>query len=265
MGFAFAAPLLFNVRSSSHSISRHAFVPPRVYPLRLRAVMSETTAAADEVSSVPVSQIPASQIPASDTSVVPDADLGRNCIETVDDIREIIALVDEFELLDVRIVDHDVCVEITLEGGLGFVDGKLASPAPVQISTADIAASQQLVPLSEEGEDDGYEAEVMDEEDGEKESLTNEPEDIKDPNTVYDSDFVVTSNRVGFFFSGAKNKPPLVNVGDHVDFNQPVCIIEQLGQQYVYLSEASGTVLRIFVEDGDAVEYGQQVMVIRPD
>ncbi|CAN8072230.1 unnamed protein product [Agarophyton chilense] len=88
---------------------------------------------------------------------------------------------------------------------------------------------------------------------------------VRDADTVYDSDFVVFSNRVGFFFLGAKNKPPLVNVGDRVDFNQAVCIIEQLGQQYVYRSEASGTVLKMFVEDGDAVEYGQQIMVIRPD
>lgn len=172
------------------------------------------------------------------------------------------ALAEQFDLRDLRIVDHGVEIEITREGGYGFEDGKLAVDKEV------VQVVEQGPGVNHFGEEEEEEEEtVMVEEvpEVEEQLLEVGEEEDKDPDMVYESDFVVTSNRVGFFFSGRKNKPPLVNVGDKVAFNQPVCIIEQLGQQYVYLSEASGTVLKIFVEDGDAVEYSQQVMVIRPD
>lgn len=187
-------------------------------------------------------------------------------------------LAEEFDLKDLRVVDHGVCVEVTRQGGLGFEDGKLNNePAPTTVPVSPVGDAGGY-PVGEEMAQDasgeaaisvaaGASAAAPKQLDAtaDDSGMASSRKEEKDPDTVYDSDFVVTSNRVGFFFSGAKNKPPLVNVGDPVKFNQPVCIIEQLGQQYVYLSEASGTVLKIFVEDGDAVEYGQQVMVIRPD
>lgn len=197
-----------------------------------------------------------------DVVVSAEADISKSTIQTLDDVEEIIALADEFNLFDFRIQDNGVAVEISRAGGRGFEDGKLIRQ-PVQAAAAvegyEVAGESVVY---EEAEGEGSDAS---EEVSMAEAEPEKPDAMNDPDTVYDSDFVVTSNRVGFFYSGAKNKPPLVNVGDHVDFNQPVCIIEQLGQQYVYLSEASGTVLKIFVEDGDAVEYDQQVMVIRPD
>lgn len=178
------------------------------------------------------------------------------------------ALAKEFDLADLRVVDSGVTVEISRPGGLGFAEGKLRDlPAPnVVAAGAPYAIGPQEHVLEALGDgEEFYEEEDADDVGGEDPVSDVPIEDPSDTSAVYDSDFVVTSNRVGFFYSGAKNKPPLVNVGDHVAFNQPVCIIEQLGQQYVYLSEASGTVIKIFVEDGDCVEYSQQVMVIRPD
>lgn len=197
-----------------------------------------------------------------DVVVSPEVDISKSAIQTLNDVEEIIALADEFDLFDFRIKDNGVAVEISRPGGRGFEDGKLIRQ-PVQGAVAVEGYEVAEEPVAyEEAEGEGSDAP---EEVSEAETGPEKPDSMSDPDMVYDSDFVVTSNRVGFFYSGAKNKPPLVNVGDHVDFNQPVCIIEQLGQQYVYLSEASGTVLQIFVEDGDAVEYDQQVMVIRPD
>lgn len=199
-----------------------------------------------------------------DIVVSDGVDISQSAIQTLDDVEEIIALVDEFNLSDFRIEDKGVAVEISRPGGRGFEDGKLIRQ-PLQatpvMSPGYEYAEPQIV----------YEEPALSVPASQTEEVVvqkvapEKPDPMSDPDTVYDSDFVVKSDRVGFFYSGAKNKPPLVNIGDHVDFNQPVCIIEQLGQQYVYLSEASGTVVKIFVEDGDAVEYDQQVMVIRPD
>ncbi len=189
--------------------------------------------------------------------VVPQLDLGQ--VTSLADVSQITQLADEFDLADLRIESGGVTIEITREGGRGFVDGVLRDlPQPV--------AAPAIAPSMDETElVDDFESSVEAEEQSVPEPTESESTAPADPNEVYDSDFVVKSNRVGYFFSGARNKPPLVNVGDHVGFNQPVCIIEQLGQQYVYLSEVSGTVTKIFVEDGDAVMFDDQVMVIRPD
>lgn len=192
-------------------------------------------------------------------------------VTSLADVDAIVQLADEFDLGDLKIESGGVSIEITRSGGLGFTDGVLRDPpAPVTTSqvvqsapessvvSESVQAEVEAILASEDFEDDddpASELSISEDKDG-------APLDL---NMVYDSDFVVKSNRVGFFFSGARNKPPLVNVDDHVAFNQPVCIIEQLGQQYVYLSEVSGTVTKIFVEDGDAVQYDDQVMVIRPD
>lgn len=187
----------------------------------------------------------------------------------MDEISELIDVVDQADLADFRYEHEGFSIEITRTNGLGFdEDGNLnAAPEPQRQQLADPAYIDQssidspaVAPSHDH--DQAMETTVSDE----------TPDQLDDtsgtsPSTdeILDSDFVVSSNRVGFFFSGAKNKPPLVNLGDVVAYNQPVCIIEQLGQQYVYLSEASGKVTKLFVEDGDAVEYGTQIMVIRPD
>lgn len=189
---------------------------------------------------------------------------------SIDEISELIEVVDQADLADFRYEHEGFSIEITRTNGLGFdEDGNLnALPEPQRQQVADPAYIEQspiqspaVVP-SHDHDQAVIESAVSDET---PDHLDDTSGTSPSPDEILDSDFVVTSNRVGFFFSGAKNKPPLVNLGDVVAYNQPVCIIEQLGQQYVYLSEASGKVIKLFVEDGDAVEYGTQIMVIRPD
>lgn len=189
---------------------------------------------------------------------------------SMNEISELIEVVDQADLADFRYEHEGFSIEITRTNGLGFdEEGNLnALPEPQRQQVADPAYVEQApietstVVQSHDHDQAAIETTVSDET---ADQLDDKSGTSPSSDEILDSDFVVTSNRVGFFFSGAKNKPPLVNVGDVVAYNQPVCIIEQLGQQYVYLSEASGKVVKLFVEDGDAVEYGTQIMVIRPD
>lgn len=198
-------------------------------------------------------------------------DAGPSAISSLQDVQHIVELAKEFELADFRLADGGVTVEISMPGGRGFKDGKLQDqPAPPATVAAPMLAPGAYGPPPPREAGEVYEEEEEEEEelvddDDEAEMFAAPTEAEADEDGVFPTDFVVTSSRVGFFFSGAKGKPPLANVDDHVAFNQPVCIIEQLGQQYVYLSEVSGTVVKIFVEDGDAIMFGSKVMVIRPD
>lgn len=185
-------------------------------------------------------------------------------MQSMDDVESIISMAAELQMGDLRLSHEGVVLEVTFPGGCGFdADGNLQVPPPpaaAPLPAAAVAAAPatsyvDAVPVAEEEADEPEEAPPS----------ASSDDGFVDSVGAVDSDFTVSSNRVGFFYSGAKNKPPLVNVGDHVGFNQPVCIIEQLSAQYVYKSEVSGTVVAVFLEDGDAVEYGQKLMAIRPD
>lgn len=190
-------------------------------------------------------------------------------VQSMDDVEAIISMAAELQMGDLRLSHEGVTLEVTFPGGAGFdAEGNLQVPPPPVVAAAPAAVAAtpaatyvDAPPSAEEGEADEPEAAAAPTPKWESSS----DDGATDGGGVVDSDFLVSSNRVGFFYSGAKNKPPLVNVGDHVGFNQPVCIIEQLSAQYVYKSEVSGTVVAVCLEDGDAVEYGQKLMAIRPD
>lgn len=200
-------------------------------------------------------------------------DTEASTISCLEDVTELINAIEETSILDFHLEHNGVTVQFSRPGGLGFdSDGNVNPPPdPVYVSQPNIAdqkaTPRQMAPLDTSNRPSAPISTPPVEPPESPKATESATQDAveNDPNQIYETDFVVTSNRVGFFFCGAKNKPPLVNIGDSVEFNQPVCIIEQLGQQYVYLSEASGKVVRVFVEDGDVVEYGTQIMVIRPD
>lgn len=76
----------------------------------------------------------------------------------------------------------------------------------------------------------------------------------------------ITSPMVGTFYRApAPGEPPFVEVGDRVQANQPVCIIEAMKLMNEIEAEVSGQVVSILVENGEPVEYGQPLMQIKPD
>jgi len=77
--------------------------------------------------------------------------------------------------------------------------------------------------------------------------------------------FLVTSPIVGTFYAApSPGAEPFVKVGSHVDSGATLCIIEAMKLMNEIESEVSGEVMRIFVENGQPVEYGQSLFGIRP-
>ena len=56
----------------------------------------------------------------------------------------------------------------------------------------------------------------------------------------------------------------LVKVGTHVETGKVLCIVEAMKLMNEIESDVSGEVMRIFVENGQPVEYGQPLFGIRP-
>lgn len=70
----------------------------------------------------------------------------------------------------------------------------------------------------------------------------------------------VTSPMVGTYYSSASpDNPPFVKIGDKVDKNTIVCIIEAMKVMNEVKSTASGVVVEILVENGHPVEFGSKL------
>ena len=90
---------------------------------------------------------------------------------------------------------------------------------------------------------------------------TTAPEPTVDP----DADlFKITSPIVGTFYrSPGPDKEPYVSEGSHVSPESTVCIVEAMKLMNEIQAEVSGEVVKIYVENGQPVEYGQALFGIR--
>ena len=74
----------------------------------------------------------------------------------------------------------------------------------------------------------------------------------------------VKSPMVGTFYRAASpGAKPFVEVGDTVQVGDTLCIIEAMKLMNEIQSDANGTVAKIFVENGQPVEYGQPLFGIK--
>jgi len=74
----------------------------------------------------------------------------------------------------------------------------------------------------------------------------------------------IRSPMVGTFYRAASpDAEPFVSVGDHVSADTVICIIEAMKVMNEIKAEAEGEVVQILVENGEAVEYGQPLMILR--
>lgn len=84
------------------------------------------------------------------------------------------------------------------------------------------------------------------------------------PAEVEPEGYIVESPMVGIFYeSPAPGKPAFVELGQSIKTGDVLCIIEAMKIMNQIEAETSGTVSKIMVENGDPVEYGQPLFVLR--
>ncbi len=77
---------------------------------------------------------------------------------------------------------------------------------------------------------------------------------------------VVKSPIVGTFYGApSPGAEAFVHIGDHVETGQVLCIIEAMKLMNEIESDVAGEVMRIFVENGQPVEYGEPLFAIHPN
>ena len=76
---------------------------------------------------------------------------------------------------------------------------------------------------------------------------------------------VVKSPIVGTFYSASEpGAKPYASVGDTVQKGQILCIIEAMKLMNEIHAEISGEVVKVYVENGHAVQYSERLFAIKP-
>ena len=76
---------------------------------------------------------------------------------------------------------------------------------------------------------------------------------------------VIKSPMVGTFYrAAAPDAPPFVEVGQEIEVDQVVCIIEAMKLMNEIKSEAVGRIAEVLVESGAPVEFGQPLFSVEP-
>jgi acetyl-CoA carboxylase biotin carboxyl carrier protein len=76
----------------------------------------------------------------------------------------------------------------------------------------------------------------------------------------------VKSPIVGTYYEApAPGAPEFIHIGDHVEPGQVLCIIEAMKLMNEIEAEQSGQIVRKLVTNGQPVEYGEPLLLLRPD
>jgi acetyl-CoA carboxylase biotin carboxyl carrier protein len=152
------------------------------------------------------------------------------------EIRELAELVDKHGFTDFEFENDLIRVRLS----------KQLAPQIVQQAVQPVAAQQvtQTAPSKVETPHPGAKAE----------SEASADEDL----------FKITSPIVGTYYSSpSPDKPAYVQIGGKVSESSVVCIVEAMKLMNEIQAETSGEVVKIYVENGQPVEYGQPLFGIR--
>jgi acetyl-CoA carboxylase biotin carboxyl carrier protein len=67
-----------------------------------------------------------------------------------------------------------------------------------------------------------------------------------------------------FYRSPNPESPPFVDVGDKVDQGEVLCIVEAMKLMNEIEADVGGTILKIYPQNGQPVEFGEPLFAIQP-
>ena len=75
---------------------------------------------------------------------------------------------------------------------------------------------------------------------------------------------VVVAPMVGTFYAGsAPGAKPFIEIGANVEIGDTLCIIEAMKMMNQIESDAKGRITKILAENGDPIEFGQALFIIK--
>ena len=162
----------------------------------------------------------------------------------IDELRELIALLRDNGLAELELESADFRVRLRREGAGPSVDsGQAASSSSTAPVSAPNTAAATATPSTR--------------------APATTPSGSQPASADQDL-HLITSPIVGTFYrSPSPTAEPFVKIGSNVEPISVVCIIEAMKLMNEIQAEASGEVVKIYVENGQPVEYGQPLFGIR--
>jgi acetyl-CoA carboxylase biotin carboxyl carrier protein len=75
----------------------------------------------------------------------------------------------------------------------------------------------------------------------------------------------ITAPMVGTFYrASAPDAEPYVKIGDKVEVETIICIVEAMKVMNEIKAEIHGEIADVLVENGDVIEFGQPLFLVRP-
>ncbi|MFK3960055.1 acetyl-CoA carboxylase biotin carboxyl carrier protein [Pseudalkalibacillus hwajinpoensis] len=88
----------------------------------------------------------------------------------------------------------------------------------------------------------------------------------QDEEEISESTHTVTSPMVGMFYSSpSPDDPAFIQVGDAVQEETVVCVLEAMKMFNDVQADVNGEIIEILVENGDLVEFGQPLFLVKPE
>ena len=178
----------------------------------------------------------------------------------VDQVLQLIQAVSDSELTEFKYEEDGVKISLKkTEGKIVQVQAPVAAPALVQAAPAVIPAAPGAVPAPQ-GTTTGTPAAAP----APSAEAPAAGEVSATGADALPAGNVVKSPLVGTFYAApAEDAEPFVKVGDSVKEGQVLAIVEAMKLMNEIESDFTGTVAEILVENGEAVEFGQPLFVIK--
>jgi acetyl-CoA carboxylase biotin carboxyl carrier protein len=163
----------------------------------------------------------------------------------LDEVRELTELFSEHGLTDFEFENADIRIRLSRNPAPG-ASASFAPPATHAAQTPAHAATAQASPSSA--------AAQQSEQQPAKAEAAPPEEELH----------IITAEMVGTFYrSPSQDAEPFVKVGSQVETGTVVCIIEAMKLMNEIEAETTGTVAKIYVENGQPVEYGQPLFGVK--
>lgn len=157
-----------------------------------------------------------------------------------EELCELIRLVGSTDVASVEIKEGDCRLRI---------EGQQETPIPISAAPA-TAATVPLTKVMVEPQPNPVAAEP-------KPTAAEEPEE--------ENLHFVTSPIVGTFYRApSPDSDPYIKVGEFVEKGQVLCIVEAMKLMNEIESDASGTIVKVYQENAQPVEFGQRLFAVRP-
>ena len=140
-------------------------------------------------------------------------------------------------------------IEIEHAGGRLRIDGK--APVPVVNPVAAVPIAGSTIPVASEiapaGSTDGADAGAA----------------AEGPDGEEDMHYVLSPIVGTFYRAPNPDADPYIKVGDSVDNGRTLCIVEAMKLMNEIESDGAGTIVKVFPENAQSVEFGERLFALR--